>query len=118
MFRFDSKREKGSEGCTPAGASYTGNGANKTQGETVIAKTKRNLFSELKEGVAAMKEQRKGKLTLRNYNVKSAPLPQVDAKLIKETRENLHCSRAVFSRKLRANERTLEKWEQGRSVEV
>jgi len=27
----------------------------------------------------------------------------------------LHCSRAVFARKLRINERTLEKWEQGRA---
>jgi len=26
-----------------------------------------------------------------------------------------HCSRAVFARKLRINERTLEKWEQGRA---
>jgi putative transcriptional regulator len=80
-----------------------------------MAKTKRNLFNELMEGVAAMKEHREGKLTLRSYNVESTPLPQVDAKMIKETRENLHCSRAVFARKLRANERTLEKWEQGRS---
>ena len=79
-----------------------------------MAKTKRNLFNELMEGVGAMKEHREGKLTLRSYNVESTPLPQVDAKMIKETRENLHCSRAVFARKLRANERTLEKWEQGR----
>jgi putative transcriptional regulator len=27
----------------------------------------------------------------------------------------LRCSRAVFARKLRINERTLEKWEQGRA---
>jgi putative transcriptional regulator len=32
----------------------------------------------------------------------------------KETRQKLHCSRAVFARTLRIKERTLEKWEQGR----
>jgi putative transcriptional regulator len=76
---------------------------------------KRNIFSELMDGVSAMKDHREGKLTLRSYNVKPAPLPKVNAKMIKETRESLHCSRAVFARKLRANERTLEKWEQGRA---
>ncbi len=80
-----------------------------------MAKKKRNLFNELIEGVAAMREHREGKLTLRSYKVENTPLPKVNAKLIKETRERLNCSRAVFARKLRANERTLEKWEQGRS---
>jgi putative transcriptional regulator len=77
--------------------------------------TKRNIFSELMEGVAAMKSQRKGKLTLRQYKVELAPLPKVDSKLIRDTRKRLRCSRAVFARKLRINERTLEKWEQGRA---
>jgi putative transcriptional regulator len=75
---------------------------------------KRNIFDELMEGVAAMKGQREGKITLRSYKVEPKPLPKVDSKLIKETREKLRCSRAVFARKLRINERTLEKWEQGR----
>jgi putative transcriptional regulator len=39
----------------------------------------------------------------------------LDSKLIRDTRKNLHCSRAFFARKLRINERTLEKWEQGRA---
>jgi DNA-binding transcriptional regulator YiaG len=34
-------------------------------------------------------------------------------KLIRDTREKLGLSRAVFARKLRINVRTLEKWEQG-----
>jgi transcriptional regulator with XRE-family HTH domain len=29
--------------------------------------------------------------------------------------KNMRCSRAAFARKLRINERTLEKWEQGRA---
>lgn len=76
---------------------------------------KREVFSELMEGVAAMRAHREGKLTLRSYKVESLPLPKVDSKLIRDTRKKLHCSRAVFARKLRINERTLEKWEQGRA---
>ena len=76
---------------------------------------KRNISSELIDGVAAMKGHREGKLTLRNYKVELAPLPTVDSKLIRDTRKKLRFSRAVFARKLRINERTLEKWEQGRA---
>jgi len=76
---------------------------------------KRDVFGELMEGVAAMKSHREGKLTLRSYKVEPAPLPKVDSKLIRDTRKRLRCSRAVFARKLRINERTLEKWEQGRA---
>lgn len=76
---------------------------------------KRNVFGELMEGVAAMQGQRKGKLTLRSYKVEPKSLPKVSPKLIRETRERLRCSRAVFARKLHINERTLEKWEQGRA---
>lgn len=76
---------------------------------------KRSIFNELKEGVAAMKSHREGKLTLRTYKVEPAPLATVDSKLIRDTRRKLRCSRAVFARKLRINERTLEKWEQGRA---
>jgi putative transcriptional regulator len=67
------------------------------------------------EGVAAMKGHREGKLTLRTYKVETTPLPKVDSKLIRDTRRRLRCSRAVFARRLRINERTLEKWEQGRA---
>src|SRR5437868_15128669 len=76
---------------------------------------KRNILGELMEGVAAMKRHREGKLTLRSYKVEVAPLPKVDSRLIRDTRKKLRCSRAVFARKLRINERTLEKWEQGRA---
>jgi putative transcriptional regulator len=77
--------------------------------------SKRKIFDEMMEGVGAMKNHRAGKITLRTYNVEAAPLPKVDSKLIRDTRKRLHCSRAVFARKLRINERTLENWEQGRA---
>ena len=77
--------------------------------------SKRNISSELMEGIAAIKGHREGKLTLRNYRVESAPLPRVNSELIRDTRKRLRCSRAVFARRLRINVRTLEKWEQGRA---
>lgn len=77
--------------------------------------SKRKIFDEMIEGVATMKSHREGKITLRTYNVEAAPLPKVDSTLIRDTRKRLRCSRAVFARKLRINERTLEKWEQGRA---
>jgi len=76
---------------------------------------KRDISGELMEGVRAMKNHRKGKLTLRSYKMDVAPLPKVDSKFLRDTRKRLRCSRAVFARKMRTNERTLEKWEQGRS---
>lgn len=75
----------------------------------------RSIFGELMEGVSEMKQHREGKLTLRSYKVEASPLPKVDSKVIRDTRKKLRCSRAVFARKLRINERTLEKWEQGRA---
>jgi len=75
----------------------------------------RRIFDELMEGVVAMKSHREGKITLRSYKVEAKQLPRVDSKLIRDTRERLRCSRAVFARKLHINERTLEKWEQGRA---
>jgi putative transcriptional regulator len=80
-----------------------------------MAKAKRDILGELMEGVAAMKDHREGKITLRTCKVEVSPLPKVDSKLLRDTRKKLRCSRAVFARKLRINERTLEKWEQGRA---
>ncbi|HEX4007000.1 MAG TPA: helix-turn-helix domain-containing protein [Acidobacteriaceae bacterium] len=76
---------------------------------------KRKIFDELMEGVEAIRAHREGKITLRTYTHEPAPLPSLDSAFIRETREALRCSRAVFARKLRVNERTLEKWEQGRA---
>jgi putative transcriptional regulator len=75
----------------------------------------RNLFDELIEGVESMQRQRTGKVTLRSHEVEDLPPLDVDAKLIRETREQMHVSRAVFARRLRVSTRTLENWEQGRA---
>lgn len=81
----------------------------------VNSMAKREISDEMMEGVPAMKSFRGGTITLRSHRVEAVPLPKVDSKLIRDTRKRLRCSRAVFARKLRINERTLEKWEQGRA---
>ena len=52
---------------------------------------------------------------LREWDEIRAALPDIDAQFIRETRQKLNCSRALFARRLFMNERTLEKWEQGRA---
>lgn len=76
---------------------------------------KRRLFDELMDGVAAMRGQRDGKVTLRTHEIAESPPLEIDARLIRETREQLRVSRAVFARRLRISTRTLENWEQGRA---
>lgn len=78
-------------------------------------KRKRRLFDELMEGVDAMRDQRDGKITLRTHAVTERPPLTIDARVIRETRERLQVSRAVFARRLRVSTRTLENWEQGRA---
>ena len=76
---------------------------------------KRKLFNEMMEGLEAMQQQRKGKVALRSHEVEDLSPLEVDADLIRDTRERLHVSRAVFARRLRVSLRTLENWEQGRA---
>ena len=78
-------------------------------------KQKRKLFDELMEGVDAMQEQREGKITLRSHEIEDLPPLEVDADLIRDTRERMRVSRAVFARRLRVSTRTFENWEQGRA---
>ena len=76
---------------------------------------KRKLFDELMDGVDAMQQHREGKITLRSPEIEDLPPLKIDADLIRDTRERLHVSRAVFARRLRVSPRTLENWEQGRA---
>ena len=78
-------------------------------------KPKRKVFDELMEGVDAMRQAREGKITLRTHEIEDQPPHEVDAELIRDTRERMNVSRAVFPRRLRVLTRTLENWEQGRA---
>ncbi len=76
---------------------------------------KRKLFDELIDGVESMEQQRTGKVTLRTHEIDNLPPLKIDADMIRDIREKLHVSRAVFARRLRVSARTLENWEQGRA---
>jgi putative transcriptional regulator len=71
-------------------------------------KQKRKFLDELMDGVDAMRQQREGKITLRSHEVEDLPPLAVDADLIRDTRERMHVSRAVFAGRLRVSTRTLE----------
>jgi putative transcriptional regulator len=60
-----------------------------------VMKLKRRLFDELMEGVDAMREEREGKITLRSHQVEDLPPLEIDAELIRDTRERMRVSRAV-----------------------
>lgn len=77
--------------------------------------SQRKLIDELIQGVDAMRKQRQEKITLRTHEVTDKPPLTINAKTIRETREQLNLSRAVFARQIRVAVRTLENWEQGRS---
>jgi len=76
---------------------------------------KRNLFSELSEGMKALADARQGKRTLRTHAVEYKPAPDITPQELVRVRKNLRISRALFAAYLRTNVRTLENWEQGRA---
>lgn len=81
-----------------------------------MPKTKKpRLFDELVQAFDELKEWKEGKITLKTYKVERAPKPEITPEIIRETRERLHLSRAVFAHELHVSPRTLEKWEQGRT---
>src|SRR5918992_469697 len=76
---------------------------------------KRDLFTELSEGVEALGEARRGKRTLRTHSMEYKPAPTITPQELIRVRKNLRLSRALFAVYLRTNVRTLENWEQGRA---
>lgn len=82
---------------------------------TVKTRAKRDLFSELNEGMDALEQVRRGKRTLRSHAVEFRPAPKVTPRELFRLRSELNMSRAVFAGYLRTNVRTLENWEQGRA---
>ncbi len=88
----------------------------KTSGKTAPKHVgRRDLFSELTEGMAALAEGRNGKRTLRTHAVEYKATPRITPKELIRLRESLNLSRALFAVYLRTNVRTLENWEQGRA---
>jgi putative transcriptional regulator len=76
---------------------------------------KRDLFTELNEGMAALAEARQGIRTLRTHAMEYIPAPNLTPEQLIRVRKELKISRALFAAYLRTNVRTLENWEQGRA---
>jgi putative transcriptional regulator len=78
---------------------------------------KRNIFSELMEGIDAMKEHREGKVTLRTHKLPAADIEELPgADFFIAVRKEFNVSRSVWANMLRVSPRTVEKWEQGGQV--
>ena len=75
---------------------------------------KRHDLSKLMQGQDRVQQRQAHQQMLDDWEAARAALPEVDAGFIRQTREKLNCSRPLFARRLFMNERTLEKWEQGR----
>ena len=78
-------------------------------------RSKRDVFTELTEGMTALAEGRQGKRTLRTHAAEFKPVPTLTPKELVRVRESLNMSQALFAVYLRTNVRTLENWEQGRA---
>ena len=76
---------------------------------------KRNLLTELKEGITSLTAEREGKLTLKRVHMAEQEAPIFAPEELRKLREDLHLSRALFARTIRTNPRTVESWGQGRS---
>jgi len=76
---------------------------------------KRDLFTELMEGVDALREEREGKITLRTTVVEARPAPEFTPARIKALREKLKVSQPVFADMICASKKTYQKWEQGQA---
>ena len=77
---------------------------------------KRDIFSELMDGLEALADERQGKITLRTHKVELPKLMTITAEEVLAIRQQLNLSRSVFAMYLRTNTRTLENWEQGRAT--
>ena len=77
--------------------------------------TERNIAAEVLDGLREIREHRAGKRTLRTVRVDPRPLPTLTPEAIRDIRDHLDVSRAVFAHMIRVPVRTVERWEQGRS---
>ncbi|MCC2608122.1 helix-turn-helix domain-containing protein [Planctobacterium marinum] len=76
----------------------------------------RNLFAELSSALTEAKAHSEGKLTLKTHKVDEIVELKISPNEIVNIREQFNMSRGVFAQLLHTSSRTLENWEQGRSV--
>lgn len=74
----------------------------------------RNIAAEVLDGLDEIREHRAGRRTLRTVRVEARPLPTLTPEAIRNIRNHLDVSRAVFAHMIRVPVRTVERWEQGK----
>ncbi|MGB8928317.1 MAG: type II toxin-antitoxin system MqsA family antitoxin [Pantoea agglomerans] len=77
--------------------------------------TKRDIFSELMTGMQELKDHQNGKITLKSYKVSKRAPVTIAPQELRNVREKLNLSQAVFAHYLHTGETTYQNWEQGRA---
>ncbi|MBY4952553.1 MULTISPECIES: DNA-binding transcriptional regulator [Pantoea] len=77
--------------------------------------TERDIFSELMTGMQELKDHKDGKITLKTYKVSKRAPVTIAPQELRDVREKLNLSQAVFAHYLHTGETTYQNWEQGRS---
>lgn len=76
---------------------------------------KRQLFNELVEGMDAWGEMNAGKKTLKTHRLSIARDIALSADELRQIRESLQLSQALFAQYLHTGLTTYQNWEQGRA---
>ena len=76
----------------------------------------RNLYAELSEALGEAKAHSECKLTLKSYQFYDARELVITPSEIMGIRAKFNMSRGVFAKLMHTSTRTLENWEQGRSM--
>ncbi|WP_205954644.1 helix-turn-helix domain-containing protein [Pantoea stewartii] len=77
--------------------------------------TKRDIFSELMTGMQELKDHQDGKITLKSYKATRREPATIAPQELRDVREKLNLSQAVFAHYLHTGETTYQNWEQGRA---
>lgn len=80
-----------------------------------VTDEKRDLFSELVEGMEAWGEANTGKKTLKTHKVSTENTVTLTSEELRHIRETLNISQALFAHYLQAGIATYQNWEQGRA---
>ena len=77
--------------------------------------TKRDIFNELMTGMQELKDHQDGQITLKSYKVSKRAPVTIAPQELRNVREKLNLSQAVFAHYLHTGETTYQNWEQGRA---
>lgn len=77
--------------------------------------TERYIFSELMAGMQELQDHQDGKLTLKTCKVSKREPDTIAPQELRDVREKLNLSQAVFAHYLHTGESTYQNWERGRA---